>query len=255
MRSSISTGDWRPRPGRAVTVLDAGDAWFDPPPEGTARVQAVFSRAAYLRAGDRLLAVCGPHVPAGPLHLRLSRLPALAPGLPVRLATWRPAPHHRWHPAAVDLGAGPGCDWLDLPGVPALTRAAGLNPALVAAALPLVARGDVVALAHVVGGCGPGLTPSGDDLLAGVLLVEALRGAVPAALLAEAALAPRTTDVARAFLHWAARGRSIAPAHDLLAALAHGDRDAAATALRALAAVGATSGAALALGLRLALPR
>ncbi|HZQ26432.1 MAG TPA: DUF2877 domain-containing protein [Acidimicrobiales bacterium] len=250
MPSSTSTSAWRPRPGRAVTVLDAGDAWYDPPPEGTARVQAVFSRAAYLRIGDRLLAVCGPRVPAGPLHLRLSRLPALAPGFPVRLAAWRPGPHQRWNPPAVDLGA---CEWLDLPGVPALTRSAGLDPALVAAARPLVERGDVVALADLVGGCGPGLTPSGDDLLAGVLLVAALRDSAPAAARAEAALAPRTTDVARAFLHWAARGRSIAPVHHLLAALAQRDQEAAALALRALAGVGATSGAALALGVRLAL--
>ncbi len=63
----------------------------------------------------------------------------------------------------------------------------------------------------------------------------------------------RTTSVARAFLHWAARGQSIEPVHDLLAALAAGDWDAAAADIGVLGGLGHTSGADLAYGLRLGL--
>ena len=107
---------------------------------------------------------------------------------------------------------------------------------------------------EALAGLGPGLTPAGDDVLAGVLLVARARGG-PAAepALVHAAAEARTNDVARAFLAWAARGQSIAPVHDLLTAAVTSDRAGATSALRRLLAVGHSSGADLAFGLRLGL--
>jgi hypothetical protein len=104
----------------------------------------------------------------------------------------------------------------------------------------------------VLGGWGPGLTPAGDDLLAGVLLVARVVGG-PAAEedLRAVAAEVRTTEVARAFLVWAARGQSIAPAHEWLAAVAAGDGVGARRALERLHRVGADSGRSLAAGLAL----
>ena len=114
--------------------------------------------------------------------------------------------------------------------------------------------GDLVGAARELGGAGPGLTPAGDDVLAGVLLGARARwGAAVQPMLEAAAAAARTHEIAAAFLAWAARGQSIAPAHDLLGALASGDGPAAERALGALLRWGATSGGDLALGLRLGL--
>jgi hypothetical protein len=67
--------------------------------------------------------------------------------------------------------------------------------------------------------------------------------------LARIAAAVRTTDVASAFLRWAARGQCIGPAHDALAELARGVPDG--PAATGLAGIGASSGRALLRGLRL----
>lgn len=111
-------------------------------------------------------------------------------------------------------------------------------------------------------GRGPGLTPSGDDVLAGMLaaatvLAGALpAGAVPAELVVrvrrlgrEVAAEARdaTTAVSAALLHHAARGAVAAPAGAVLQALAGRGRLVA--ALDHLLAVGSTSGRDLAVGL------
>jgi hypothetical protein len=117
-----------------------------------------------------------------------------------------------------------------------------------------IGGGRLLMAVEALAGLGPGLTPAGDDVLAGVLLVARARGgqaAEPA--LVHAAAAARTNDVARAFLAWAARGQSIAPVHDLLTAAVTGNRAGATSALCRLLAVGHSSGADLAFGLRLGL--
>jgi Protein of unknown function (DUF2877) len=101
-------------------------------------------------------------------------------------------------------------------------------------------------------GSGPGLTPSGDDLLAGFLLgclafgrdVSSLRSAI-------AALAPRqTTALSAALLAHALRGQCIPEVAALTRVLT--GTGAIGPALDALLRVGHTSGAALARGLLLA---
>lgn len=102
-------------------------------------------------------------------------------------------------------------------------------------------------------GLGPGLTPSGDDLLAGVLFgFRALGSARAADLLASPVLAAasRTTPISAALLRCAAAGQPCGEAADLLLAVtADGDVADAAERLRRL---GHTSGADLARGLILA---
>jgi hypothetical protein len=257
-----------------IEALDAGDGWFELPSPATGVLRAVFGRAAYVDFGDRLLAVGDAGVPSGPLHLRVRRLPMLVHGERVTLAEsvaelcgirYTSAAHSwgwegvitldgaaRWRPAPVDAGG--------LARHAGLARAVlgGLRPALAGPILErvrgLVAAGDLVGAAHLLGGRGPGLTPAGDDVLAGILIVAAVGpDPVDAAVRAAAAEAAPTTDVARAFLRWAARGQSIAPVHDLLAAIAAGEPVAARRALERLSSIGASSGSDLAAGLGLAL--
>jgi len=100
---------------------------------------------------------------------------------------------------------------------------------------------------QILAGRGGGLTPAGDDFIVGALLAAwaGLFGAEAAALaepMAEVA-APRTTTLSAAYLRAAARGECAAPWHRLLAALVAASDSEINAALRALLAVGHTSGA------------
>ena len=124
------------------------------------------------------------------------------------------------------------------------------------------AAGDLagaVEIAEDLVGLGPGLTPSGDDVLAGVLLSlrllgGAIRGGTRAVWLADwlstavtSDAADRTTSVSATLLHCAARGQAAAEVAAVLRAFA-GQEPAGPAATRLLAA-GHTSGADLAWGL------
>ncbi len=112
-------------------------------------------------------------------------------------------------------------------------------------------RGDLVGAAGLLVGRGPGLTPAGDDVLAGLLFAARLLGGPEAeGRLESIAHGARTTLISRAFLLWAARGQAIAPVHDLLDAAVAGRRRLARSAAAALGRVGESSGADFALGLR-----
>jgi hypothetical protein len=106
-------------------------------------------------------------------------------------------------------------------------------------------------------GSGPGLTPSGDDVLAGFLAGAAAFGLNAAALReATAVLAPaRTTALSAALLWHAARGECIDELAAVAAVLTSQGRNGpeqAGRAISRLLSVGHTSGAALALGLVIA---
>jgi hypothetical protein len=191
-------------------------------------------RSAGFTVGDGAVSWTGP---AGPVVVRAVR-------------EWAPARPARGEVAASALAAvrrvlsGAGLSGAD-PGVSRrlvedLTAAACDHNASAAAARLL--------------GSGPGLTPSGDDLLAGFLAGAAAFGLDAAALReAIAVLAPaRTTALSAALLWHAARRECI----DELAAVAavltsQGRREPgqAGRAVSRLLSVGHTSGAALALGL------
>jgi hypothetical protein len=219
-------------------------------------VVAVYRRAAYLGLDGEVVALADPSVPAGPLHVRCAPLPPLREGLAVTSDGVRLA-GPGWAlriDGPVWRGALPDPDALDGDldvGAPAVT----VGPDLA----DLVRAGRIEALAAAVGGRGPGLTPAGDDLLAGVLVVaRTCWGPEAEPRLDAVARDVATTGVARAFLAQAARGRCVAPVHDWLVAVAAGRSDDAERARARLLAVGASSGAHLAAGLALAvsqLPR
>ena len=232
------------------------------------RVVAVHRRAAYLRLGGRLIACVAAGVPPGPLHLRCAVLPPVRPGEAVACDGYRLA-GGRWAlrtDAPVWRGARPDPGELASGAAsPAMATelAAAARPVADDPELPdvpelpaLLLHGRLEDVADAVGGRGPGLTPAGDDLLAGLLVVAALRwGAGVRERLAAVAGRVDTTGIAAAFLAQAARGRSFAPAHDWLVAVAAGRPDAAAAARNRIVAIGASSGryllAGLALGVRL----
>lgn len=200
---------------------------------GSGRVVGVYAKAAYVRTADGLFALTTPDVPLGPIHAATGDdLSALRLGdrVTVDLTGAR-----RWEgplPAALDADL--------LLAVLAAAPRSSLEP------LPdSVADGDLVAY---LGGRGPGLTPAGDDCLAGIFLIAFILGED---LTAVADRIP-TNDIARAFLHWAARGHSIEPVHRLLCATSYAP---ARQALADLLRFGHSSGADLALGLRTAVQR
>jgi hypothetical protein len=97
-------------------------------------------------------------------------------------------------------------------------------------------------------GLGPGLTPAGDDFIAGLL--AALRWQSVASPFAEQLAAgvmreatKRTNKISAALLRYAAEGLLFAPAIDLGNALGAGDQRSAVTATRRLLDIGASSGA------------
>jgi hypothetical protein len=118
--------------------------------------------------------------------------------------------------------------------------------------------GDVEADERIVG-LGPGLTPSGDDVLAGLLVALRALGAsvqhgdtalwladwLGAAVTADADT--RTTTLAATLLHCAAEGQASAEATAVLRGVA--GLDPLGPAVRRLLAAGHTSGADLAFGL------
>jgi hypothetical protein len=194
------------------------------------RAVAVFPRCAYVEVGGRLLALetwDGHRLPcAVTLADYASRRPfadLLVGGeVQISVARWWAPARPRGAVAPGDLTA-PSSSW------------------------------DDVVLGQL--GRGPGLTPAGDDLLAGLLLGLAgspeLRDPLAAAVLRHAPA--RTTWLSAELLRHAAAGYGVPAAVAVTDAMnGHGPADALTRALPPLLAVGHTSGAALARGLLLA---
>jgi hypothetical protein len=107
-----------------------------------------------------------------------------------------------------------------------------------------MAETDVEDVTDLIG-LGPGLTPSGDDLLGGVLIAcHQLHEKAVAKKLGDAILksADRTNVISQAHLRAAAVGYGAAPLHDLLDAILRNDRPDIAKALDATAKIGHSSG-------------
>ncbi len=113
-------------------------------------------------------------------------------------------------------------------------------------------RVDTEAVARLVGR-GPGLTPSGDDALAGALLVAHALDAGSALADAVRARLRATTAVSAALLDAAAGGYAARPVVTLVDAAVAGDADAVRRALPGVLAIGHTSGADTVTGIRAAL--
>jgi hypothetical protein len=232
-------------------------------PEARGTVLASLSRACYLDLSGGLVALVSPDVHPGPLHLVLDgEVAQIGNGAPVAVRD----PELRvgqWRVVIRDVEA-----WWGVLPPPARLRAAAslLSDVLEEAAagssllamggrasdgLGRLRTGDLEGAVERLGGLGPGLTPAGDDALAGAMFgLRAMWGPTAETVLVRTACAVETGRISLAFLAWSARGQAIAPVHDLVGAAAGGDLQRAEAAARALAAVGATSGADFALGLR-----
>jgi hypothetical protein len=181
---------------------------------------------------------------------------AAAPNLTVfnpSLPTGDPA---RWRRAVTDLigyltrtkpVTGFGDDW------PALYRDGRFDDAITSIA---AGRTDEPVLYWL--GRGPGLTPSGDDVIVGSIATLVSTAAFATGRLASLrgslgrAAAERTTDVSAEYLHYACRGMVAGPLHQLLTALHRGDSPATIEAVNRLRNFGHTSGIDSALGVILA---
>ncbi len=239
---------------------------------GEARVLGRFERVVDLLLGDDILALATPDVGCGPFHLVVDALPAtplpervalrVLPGalwigpwqiaLPAELPLWNP------RPAWEQLTCAPSRLAMLRELVSAAARAGSVSP--LAGALWGAAPASVAQLAGaldgqdpaaldkavaVLAGWGPGLTPSGDDFLAGLMLALWARegeAARPLCAGIAAAAAPRTTRLSRAFLRAAAEGLADERWHALLHALAAGPEAAIERAAQAVLAFGASSG-------------
>jgi hypothetical protein len=208
--------------------------------------------AIVLRDGRRLLVLSSDAfglVPGG-VELAPADLAAVrresASGV-VRLAHWRPAVVE-----PVDLTLRPAPidpDAVRILAVAARTPArSGLDPARQRADAPALARAAVAGLPleepllRLIG-AGPGSTPAGDDVVAGVLAgLHIANRPDTASRLAAAVLPllPRTTSASAHYLTAAADGRFAVRVHDLLAGLA--SPAAANRAARVARAHGGTSG-------------
>jgi hypothetical protein len=235
----------------------------------TGHVVVAFSRATYVRTPRGLVAFTPPGTHPGPLHAVLAEpIPPLATGTPVHvdascvvmgdavvmnLVTAERWTGHHPEPSALRAARRLACQAV----APVVSRAALLSEPWVGATegwLAALAGGDLERVARLLWGVGPGLTPSGDDALAGVLLVARLLWGVAAeARLLRCVALDGTSELSIAFLLWAARGQSLAPVHDLLRAAVEGRRGDALQCAHLLAQVGASSGADLCLGMQRAL--
>ncbi len=242
-----------------------------------ARVLASFEQACDLvTPGGQVIAVVTPRVGDGPLNivaeagpgalgtveqdapveldegtLRAGHLAIALKGAPV----WEPCPNWgalRAGLEAIEAGL-PALRAIALSHAPTGSLLAGKSPVHYVVLnevenLRAGWDGDIARLgeaaAHLAG-LGIGLTPAGDDFMAGAMLWARLAHPTPGPFchtMAEAA-APRTTTLSAAFLRAAALGQCDADWHRLLAALSSERAAQIAPAVRQVMAHGATSGA------------
>ncbi|MFP4343751.1 MAG: DUF2877 domain-containing protein [Anaerolineales bacterium] len=248
----------------------------------TVRVLGRFRRTVDLLVGEELLALVLPDVGNGPFHVVVEALPPRSlpqtltlqlEGELLTLGAWRcrlPDPLSPWDPRpswsevrfqpenlkhlllllAKEVPAKGSSPFDGLPGGEEVPQVTALRCALESGD-----REAVVAAAELLAGWGPGLTPSGDDFLAGVMLALHYLGSsatksdtlAPATVsdfayaLYEAA-APRTNRVSRAFLAAARDGLADERWHRLLQTVSGKDTRALRLAVRDVLAFGATSG-------------
>jgi len=231
-------------PSGVIAVAECGRPARDALASGPGEVCAVFRRSLYLRfAGERYACLGDASLGRGPLNARVSGRHALGrhevgQWLAVSVAgskLWRPRPL-RARAGRRALGAK----------LAALVRAAakqpardGLGGAIAGASSPLIehARPAMDAIdawllrggasiprrARALIGLGPGLTPSGDDYLAGLMIGLRAIGNRAAAAVLWRWLAPQaatlTSAISGAHLAAAARGEAHEALHACVAAL------------------------------------
>ncbi|HYP39527.1 MAG TPA: DUF2877 domain-containing protein [Chloroflexia bacterium] len=247
------------------------------------RVLAVLRNAIYVEGdGGHIVAIVDEHAEDGPLTVRIHDLPAL-----LRAVSPHPGAAVQVTGRAIEIHGLARVRWAGRLWVPHLPKRVGKRAAILTVCDALaqiiaiqevepVAQRLTVRLAEfhhatmedcipqaieaITGllGLGPGLTPSGDDMMAGLLaslawqarlgivsdklvcsLVEAVREVAPS----------HTNRISARLLHYAGEGVLYAPAMELGEALLVGDTPALHDAARRLCTIGNTTGVDVATGL------
>jgi hypothetical protein len=218
-------------------------------------VELVSGRRAYLRLGTSgWVLLTEPGAPFGPLSLAVDGLEQLElrPGASAGVVAGRlvlgsqvvsfERTRSRGAPA-IRVAAEP----------PAIAAAAAAAQALLPPSPPRIRpgllalfAGRVAGAVRLLAGVGEGLTPAGEDVLAGY---AAARVAIAAPVALSAAAAGRSTGLGLAYLRCAERGELADAAARLLAAICRGSAADAVAALPPLQAWGSSSGMALAWGI------
>jgi len=213
-------------------------------------IELVFGRGGYVRCGERWVLLAPARSPVGPLSVLVAGLVRgdLVPGagaavsegalvagsLRIDLAGARVPPPLR-------AGGEPAVGWGDA--LAAALGAVAPAPDALVPGLGALAASDLEAAVAQLAGRGEGLTPAGDDVLAGFAGWRWARGA-PIALPAQ-----RCAPLGRGYLRCAERGELPSPVAVLLSAIRAGDAPAAARRAGRLTEWGASSGAALLWGM------
>jgi hypothetical protein len=212
-------------------------------------VELAFGPGGYVILGERHVLLAPARSPLGPLSILVAGLmrgdlvPAEAAAVAGDVLVVGQL--------RIDLGSARGTR-TPLPGTVAPNWRAALAAALSVVASPppelgpgldALAAGDLAAGVAALAGRGDGLTPAGDDALAGF---AAWRWALDAPVTLPA---QRCAPLGREYLRCAERGELPQPAAAVLAAILAGDAGAAARRAGGLAGWGASSGAALLWGM------
>jgi hypothetical protein len=224
----------------------------------TGTVEIVLRRGAYLSFGADWIALADVGAPFGPLSVAVRGIAelGLAPGMEVRtgdgrlvcgdaVLTLERMRERRTTPVEPGSIAGAsavlravGAADVELPPVPALLRA-GVDAIATGSS-----RREAVDL---LAGLGDGLTPAGDDVLAGYAAWLAVGEEEEARL--STLTVGRSSPLGLAYLRCAERGELPDAAAELLSAIHRGSASAVRDAIPGLCAWGANSGVALAWGL------
>jgi hypothetical protein len=195
-------------------------------------VELAFRGGAYVRIGDAWLLVAPVRAPAGPLSVLVRDAAPLAPGDWIRIDARRAR-------VVPPVPAGP----LQPGWQAALAAAVGEVPAMPPAIAQRIADPEALP------GLGEGLTPAGDDVLAGYAAWRHA-GGEPVRI-----AAGRCSPIGRAYLRCAERGELPDVAARVLQAVRAGDAGSAARRARGLARWGASSGGAILWGMAAAAGR
>lgn len=194
----------------------------------SAEVFATFSEGFYVRTVFGEIFAIGNHtIPAGPIHLTLKgTAPAPEISTPISIS----CESIKIGTKTVSLTTGTRF----IPRPPSVVALNRITPFLstlfddshIPADLKrffpnikrLLSQGQLTDVILCLQGRGAGLTPCGDDMLAGIFLYQTWATKQDPHLL-HTINTLKTTDLSKAFLNWAVKGYSIQPIHDLITAL------------------------------------
>ena len=219
---------------------------------GRGAVELVLRRGVYVRLGEDWLLLAEPEASFGPLSLTVTGLERALPGQPARVEPGRlllgdqAVSLERVRERRPVAGARPMGAPVVAGGAGAALVLVGAPPEVLTAGLRALRHGRLDESVRRLAGRGEGLTPAGDDALAGY---AAWRHAIGAPVAISALAKGRSSPLGLAYLRCAERGELPSAGVEVLAALRAGDRRAAARAALILCDWGASSGAALLWGI------